>query len=49
MFQVLVVSPDLDRVSHAFKVVSPLLQASDDSKHLHVMDLIVVLDLVKCL
>jgi hypothetical protein len=44
-----VVSLDLDRVLHAFKVVSPLLQTSDDSKHLSIMDLTVALDVIQCL
>jgi hypothetical protein len=39
-----VVSPDLDRVSHAFEIVLPLLQTLDDSKHLCVMDLVVALN-----
>jgi len=41
VLQVLVVRPDLYRVSGSFQEVPPLLQCADDSKHLLVVDLIV--------
>jgi hypothetical protein len=47
VFQVLVVGSDFNRVSHAFKVVLPLLQISDDNKHLNIMDLVVALDRIQ--
>jgi hypothetical protein len=43
VFEVFVVSPDLNRVASTFKVISPFLQSSDDGEHLGVMDLIVLL------
>ena len=49
IFQILVVSPDLDGVLHAFEEVSPFFQGSDDHKHLLVVDLIVTLDLTQAL
>ena len=43
------VGSDLNGVLHTFKEVLPLLQGSDDRKHLLVVDLIVVLDLTQAL
>jgi len=42
VLQVLVVHPDLDQVLGSFQKVSLLFQRMDDSKHLFVMDLIVL-------
>jgi hypothetical protein len=47
ILQVLMVSPDLDRVLRTFKVVSPLFQTSDNGQHLHIMNLIVVHDQIQ--
>jgi hypothetical protein len=49
ILQVLMVSPDLNRVSHAFKVVSPLFQTSDNGQHLHMMNLVVALNWIQYL
>src|ERR1700675_396483 len=44
VLEVLMVRPDLKRLAHAFQVVSPLFQRSDDRQHFHVMDLVVAFD-----
>jgi hypothetical protein len=49
VFEVFVVSPDLDRVESTFKVMSPFLQSSDDGEHLGVMDLVISLNRIQCL
>jgi hypothetical protein len=41
-----VVSPDPHGMPSTFEVMSPLLQSSDDDKHLGVMDLIISLNQV---
>jgi hypothetical protein len=47
VFEVFVVSPDLDRVVSTFKVMSPFLQSSDDGEHLSVMDLEISLNMIQ--
>jgi hypothetical protein len=44
IFEILVVCPDLYRVASSFKVMSPLLESSNDGKHLGIMYLIVSLN-----
>src|ERR1700675_3297506 len=44
VLKVLMVRPDLKGLAHAFQVVSPLFQRSDDRQHFHVMDLVVAFD-----
>jgi hypothetical protein len=44
-----VVHPDLNRVLHAFEEVLPLLEGSDDHKHLLFMDHVVLLDIIQAL
>jgi hypothetical protein len=48
IFKILVVGPDIYRVASSFKVMSPLFKPSDDSKHLSVMDLVILLYWVEC-
>jgi hypothetical protein len=48
IFEILVVCPDLYRVVSSFKVMSPLLETSNDGKHLSIMYLIVSLDWIEC-
>jgi hypothetical protein len=47
ILEVLVVSIDLYRVASSFKVMSPLLEPSDDGEHLGIVDLIVLLDQIE--
>jgi hypothetical protein len=47
ILKVLVVRPDLYRVASSFKVMSPLLESSDDGKHLGIVDLVVSLDQIE--
>ena len=44
VLQILVISPDLDRVSGAFEVMMPFFETTDDREHLRVVDLIVAFD-----
>jgi hypothetical protein len=48
IFKILVVGPDLYRVASSFKIMSPLFKPSDDSEHLSVMDLVILLYWVEC-
>jgi hypothetical protein len=48
IFEILVVYPDLYRVASSFKVMSPLFEPSNNGKHLSIVDLIVLLDLIEC-
>jgi hypothetical protein len=49
ILQVLVVSPDLNGVLHAFKIVLPLIQILDGGKHLSIINLVFALDWIQCL
>src|SRR3981189_2392164 len=44
VFEVLVVSEDLNRMARPLKVVAPFLETSDYCQHFHVVDLIVAFD-----
>jgi hypothetical protein len=44
VFEVLVVGENLYRVLRAFEIVSPLLECSDDRKHLQIMNLVIPFD-----
>src|SRR3981189_1155621 len=44
VFEVLVVSEDLNRMVRPLKVVAPFLETSDYRQHFHVVDLIVAFD-----
>jgi hypothetical protein len=48
IFEIFVVCPDLYRVASSFEVMSPLLESSDDGKHLGIVYLIVSLDRIEC-
>ena len=43
VLQVLVICPDLHRVSGSLQEMPPLFQYMDDSEHLLVMDLVILL------
>ena len=47
VFQVLVVSPHFDMMLHTFKEVPPLFEGMNDSQHLFVMDLVILLHRTK--
>ena len=44
VLQILVISPDLNRVSGTFEVMMPFFETADDREHLCVVDLIVAFD-----
>jgi hypothetical protein len=48
IFEILVACPDLNRVASSFKVMSPLLESSNDGKHLGIVYLVVSLDWIEC-
>jgi hypothetical protein len=48
IFEILVVCPDLNEVASSFKVMSPLLESSNDGKHLGIVYLVVSLDRIEC-
>jgi hypothetical protein len=43
VFEVFMVSPDLNRMLSTFEIVPPLFKSSDHCKHLGVMNLIILL------
>ena len=43
VFEILMVRPNLYRVTSPFEIVTPFLESSNDGKHLSVMDLVIVL------
>jgi hypothetical protein len=48
IFEILVVCPDLYGVASSFKVMSPLLESSNDGKHPSIVYLVVSLDRIGC-